>query len=415
VLGIIRNRPILANTFGTLVVRGSTTGTRLIATFIIAQAITPSVFGVIAFVLAMTEIAKSIADLGVDTFTLRHLAITSERNAQKQFLGIVAFTKLISGVVTYSIFIGILFAFYGNNLGFYSGALLGLLIYTSLGTNLAIDYFQAQLRVHSIALPISVVNVCSVLVLYWFSLSHISPLALILVLPISEAISAIILLALLRHETNFAFSISIDDVLKLLRHSAPIAVTTILVIAYTRLDVIFLNQLADSTAVGYYSIAYRITEPFQLVAVTFSISIYSHLSQLFILQPLLFRRKAIQYVLVMLGYGLVSCMLLIFVAPYLIEIFLPKYIAASPIMYVLAVALVVRGVNTSLTAVIQALGQYSSITIVALVNMILISLLLWLLLTEYGAIGAAFALLIGEIINTTIQLILFSKINSLPK
>lgn len=414
-LSVIRNRSILTNTFGTLIVRGTTTSTRLIATLIIAQALTPSVFGVVAFVLAITEIIKSIADLGIDTFTVRYLAITPERNAHNQFLGSVAYIKLLSGIIAYGIFVGILFSFYRNSLEIYSGALLGLLIFTALGANLAIDYFQAHLRMHSIALPISLVNICSVVVLYGLSIVHISPLALIAVLPISEAISTAILLTLLRREINLTFNTSIDAVSELLRRSAPIAITTILVIAYTRLDVIFLSQLVDSASVGYYSVAYRITEPFQLVAVTFSISIYSHLSQLFALHPFLFRRKAIQYTLMMLSYSLVSCVLLILIAPHLIHMFLPEYSAANSILYILSLALVVRGVNTTLTAIIQALGYYSRVTIVALGNMIIISLLLWLLLPMYGAIGAALTLLIGETVNTVIQLILLSKISWLPK
>jgi O-antigen/teichoic acid export membrane protein len=407
----MRSRPVVANTLGTLLIRGTTAGTRLVVSFIIAHAVSPSAFGVIAFVLAGTEIVKSIVDLGIDTFAVREIATIYSKDEQSRFLEKIAFIKLVSGMLGYSIFAGILFVLYHNSFEFYIGILIGVLIFTALGTNLAIDYFQARLRMSAIVLPIVVVNFCSILVLYGLVLLHAHPVVLIAILPFSETISAFILLVILRQETQMVFGrLSWQAMLEILRHSAPIAGTTIFVIVYTRLDVLFLNLFANSADVGYYSVAYRLTEPFQLVAASFGISIYSHLSQIYTLHPERINHKAMRYAGIMFIYALCSCVLLISVAPYFITIYLPAYIPSIHILRVLAFGLIVRNLNACLTAVIQARGQFLYITVIAFGNMFVIIGLLLVLLPLYGAIGAAIALLLGEVVNSIIQFsVLFGK------
>lgn len=407
----IRSRPVVANTLGTLLVRGATTGTRLVVSFIIAHAVSPSAFGVIAFVLAGTEIVKSIADLGIDTFAVRQIATIYSQDVQNRFLEKVAFVKLVSGMLGYSIFAGSLFVLYHNSFEFYVGILIGVLIFTSLGANLAIDYFQARLGMHAIVLPIIAVNFCSILVLYGLVLLHAHSVVLVAILPFSEMVSACILLIMLRQETQMVFGrVSWQAMFEILRQSAPIAGTTIFVIVYTRLDVLFLNLFGNSADVGYYSVAYRLTEPFQLVAASFGISIYSHLSQIYTLYPEKVGHRVIRYAGIMFIYALCSCVLLISLAPYFIKLYLPAYIPSIPILRVLALGLIVRSLNACLTAVIQARGQFIYITLVAFGNMLVIIGLLLVLLPLYGTIGAAIALLLGEIVNSIIQFaVLFNK------
>jgi O-antigen/teichoic acid export membrane protein len=102
---------------------------------------------------------------------------------------------------------------------------------------------------------------------------------------------------------------------------------------------------------------------------------------------------------------------LIFVAPEIVRAFLPQYLPSIEILRVLAIALVVRSLNSSMTAIIQAHGHFTYITAVAFFNLVFIWGLLLVCVPRFGVIGAAIALLIGEGANSLIQTVIFVRIN----
>ena len=157
--------------------------------------------------------------------------------------------------------------------------------------------------------------------------------------------------------------------------------------------------------VAYYSVAFRMTEPFLFIASALGSSMYSHVSTTLISNSISRARfLLIRYTIGILFYGLVCCALLVLVAPITIHRLLPDYSQAIPILQILALALVFRTVNIPLNSTILAFGRFAIITYVAIFNLIVISGFLFYFVPLYGARGAAFCLLIGEGINTGIHL-----------
>jgi O-antigen/teichoic acid export membrane protein len=384
-----------------VMLRGTTMGTRLLVLFIIARFASPAEFGVISFALAVAEIVKGMADFGVDTFAIRELALR-EGEQQEIFASIAAATKLFTGLIAYPLLV--LFFLLQNKSHVQLGAELGLLVLTGLWCNMYIDYFQARLRVREIVAPVIVNNVATVIVaaaVFW-----IKPTvnAGVLILPLSEAFNAWVLSRQFNRELLLARQyVSFREVRLLLRRSMPIAGTLIISMVYTRLDVFALTVFLDATIVGYYGVAFRLTEPFQLLAIAFASSSYSYLSLALANNRQDISRLVIRYSLGMLGYGLVSCALLAVLAPYVIQRVLPNYVPAIPILRVLAAAIVFRAVNGYLTSVLHAYGYFARVTAVATWNLLVIVVALLALVPPWGAIGAALSLLIGEMINTIIQ------------
>jgi O-antigen/teichoic acid export membrane protein len=225
------------------------------------------------------------------------------------------------------------------------------------------------------------------------------------ILPVAEAVNALILYLYFRKNVQLKLQqIDRTDVWALLRQGMPIAISIIIVAIYTRLDVIVLGKFFDKSIVGEYGVAFRCTEPFQLVTSAFAITAYSHLSA--ILDQQKFKeanRFIVKYGSMILTYGLVICGFLLLVAPPLIQVFLPQYQNSIPILRVLAAAIIFRTPSASLTCMIQAYGHYRWITYVSVWNLLFIAALLAILVPRMSAIGAAYSLLIGEVVNVLIQ------------
>jgi O-antigen/teichoic acid export membrane protein len=181
---------------------------------------------------------------------------------------------------------------------------------------------------------------------------------------------------------------------------------------YTRLDVLVLGSFLDVATVGYYGVAFRMTEPFQLMTAALAISMYSHLSATIATNRQNIRRVVVRYGLGTLSYGLASCLLLAVFAPMAIHRFLPKYGPAIPVLQLLAVAIIFRSLNACLTSVVHAYGRFAWVTAVATWNLLAIGALLWILIPRLGAPGAAMALLIGEVMNTLIQSVMVRRLVS---
>ena len=260
-------------------------------------------------------------------------------------------------------------------------------------------------------LPIILTNVVAIVaVAILFAIDRTVILG-IAILPISEAICVLILSRYFNHDLGFAKArVRLTAILALLRSSLPVAGTSIISMLYTRLDVLILSVFFDVAIIGYYGIAFRITEPFQLVTAALTASMYSHLSATLAIGRQDTRRIVRRYGVGTVAYGLTSCVLLVVFAPIIIRWQLPSYIPAIPILYLLAIAVVFRTLNASLTSVIYAYGRFVWITAAATWNLFLIGVLLWVLVPQLGVLGAPLALLIGEVANTLIQTLMVRRL-----
>lgn len=393
-------KPVLSNTLSVVILRGITTLTRLTLLFITARYAVPALFGMLIFALTVAEIARVVADFGLDMYVVREFAM-KPGDEHPAIAAAALLAKLGCTLLIYAASCGYLWLTQAPTQAAL-GSVACLLIISTLTLNLPIGYFQGRLRT-SVALPaIMLTNVGAIgalIVAMWFRPGVTTGLAILL---IADAVNALALLWLLHHSIGPLPMPAWAAVWRLLRGSLPIAGLALVVTIYTRLDVVVLNTFFDSAVVGYYGLAFRLTEPFQLIAVAFATSIYTYVSSL-IASDKPVRPTALRYLVGVLGYGLFSSMVIAVIAPLAIAAFLPTYLPAVPVLHLLAVALVFRNLNTCLSAIIQAYGRFVWLTYVSIWNLILVGLTLFLLVPTMGAAGAALALLVGEGVNSLIQ------------
>lgn len=397
--------PVLSNTLALIVLRGTTTFTRLLVLFIIARSVAPDTFGAIVFALAVVELAKVVADFGVDTLAVRVYATQQNPAELQRFTSTVLLVKLLLGAVMYAVAL-LYYQFESSNAPAVI-VLLGCLVFTALWNNLSIDYFQARLQVRQIVAPVVTTNLGAVVALVGLAALGANSLLMLLVLPFAEALNGLVLFRAFRRAAGIGIEWpTVASVLATLRQSLPLGGIVVIATIYLRLDVLVLSRLFDEATVGYYGLAYRFTEPFVLIAAAFGLSTYSHLSRIIAeaQPPRLVFRTIMRYSLLALGYGLVACLALVSLAPLLIRLLLPAYLPAVAIVYVLAPTILFRALIAALNNAMLAYGRFSVITLVVLFNLVLIGAAMLLLVPLFGAVGAALALLIGEVLNVLIHI-----------
>lgn len=407
-------RPVLANSMAVVALRATNLAARLSLLFVIARLIPPVEFGMVVYALSIVEIAKVVSDFGMDTLAIREYAVGRDAAARTHFAASLAAAKTVFGVVVY----GVLAAYFvvtRSPAQAQLGLLLGLSTFTALLINFSLDHFQARLHVLRVLPQVMLVNlvltVAAILVLPRLPDLH----SRVLCFPLIEVAGGLVLLAALRQEGLLGRPVfRFGEVLALTQRSLPIAITGIVIMLYSRLDVLVLSSRLGEAAVGYYGIAFRLTEPFQLAAAAFGMSVFSRFSAVFQSEPASsLRPLAVRYAMPTLGYGLASALAVGVLAPVLVARWLPAYAEAMPILRVLAGALVFRTMNATLAGMLQGAGRFRLLTGLAVWNLVLTFGLLTLLVPRFGAPGAAWASLLGEAFNMLLHGVLIIRTISL--
>lgn len=189
------------------------------------------------------------------------------------------------------------------------------------------------------------------------------------------------------------------------RQASPVGLLMIIVIAYSRLGVFFLERVASLAAVGQYYAALKVTEPLLALAGALSVSAFPVLSRLVATRDMQgarvrFARYSIRSAALSCGVAAV----LTLVGRPLLGWIRPEYVAASGALTALAWATVFMFQNQLSTAMINAFGKFHLVTAISAINLIVFLVLSYLLLPRYGATGAGLSLLGTEAGNALMQL-----------
>jgi O-antigen/teichoic acid export membrane protein len=404
---------MFSNTISILFVKGFSISARIISLLILAKFSSPDEFGIISLMVAAAEILKFVADFGIDTLSVRDFAISPNKKIRGVIASNVALIKATLGLIVYCLMIlAIYFSKYHSYI--LIGALAGILLLTPLWSNLTINYFQSQLKMNRLVIPTFATSLLSILLMLLAISLKANSITVFAAIPFTELVATVILYFYLIKEVRISKeSLSISKIKDLLKKSFPIALTSISVMIYTRLDIFFLGYFSSKSEIGYYSIAYRITEPFLFVAAAFAISIYSNISSRLISSKNDILPSIKRYIFLASTYSLSISIFLIIFSPVFIKFILPDYLPSLPILNSLAVALVFRIVNSCLTSIINAHGKYTRITKISIFNLLFVSLMILISRDSINGFKVASILAIAEFVNTTIQMFVLIKL--LPK
>ena len=390
------------NSAATVLVKGILAGVRIGFLLWAAKQHGPDAFGRLALCFAIVEILRTVVDFGTEGLFLRNLARCHsrlDRIDQLAKFGVFRVAAAASGVLLYGVVLMVVL----RDPITLTDLLPGLLILTSAGMGYALTYYQSQLRMQRAALlllPVTLLGAAAFVLIFPQQIG--TQLGLLIAFEVTAVSIVVIDMA-----RGGLFSLSAARQVAYLRTgrdvavaSLPLAAVGMIATAYTRLDVLVIAPLAGSVALGLYSFAYRVSEPFRFLASAVDSTLYSYLSA---------RIDAVGKVdlgrlfVVVLCYASVFSVAAAFSGWLLVHVGYDEYRGALPTLVVLGVALFLRCVNGFFTSLLYAEGRYTTVLKIATCNALLMTVIIYPLVSSFGIVGAAGSLLAVEILNFILQ------------
>ena len=213
--------------------------------------------------------------------------------------------------------------------------------------------------------------------------------------------------------SGFSFNGSVSRALTIIKQSAPLGITAILMAIYYRADFIMLSFMKGDEAVGYYNSAYALVNGLLLVSITFSSTLLPRMSNYFSHNPEKvdqLYRTGFKY---LLFFGLAAAFGAAFLAEPIYELIYPdSYLPGALALKILIWALALMFVNSlqNTLMIVRDLKKWLMyLTGAGAVVNIILNLFL---IPKYSFAGAAVATVASELITAVGFLIILRR--SLP-
>ena len=377
---------------------------------LVARVLSLENFGIYTFTLAFVYNFYSVADFGIERLVLKDVSRNIDKTGEY-------FNKLFPLRLFLSVAAIILFTILGVILGQRPSQLLyfvifGLALVPYNLTYLIVSLENAKEKMHFMALA----NVSSILI----SIS-VGAFFLYLNFPLWCILSAffwgnsIVFLIFFfnLHKLGLQLKINIDIVFwkKAIKESWVFALLTIIATFYLRTSVISLNLIKGSVETGLYGSIFKFVEGIILVPQSVAIALFPLSSRLFISDKEQLRNVYLKGLFVLLLCSLPFLFVFACFSKTLINFsFGAKFLPAVSVFPILGLAVVLFFLNSLAGNIIQNSPKVKHFLPFLFVNLILEIVLCLILIPKYSIMGAAWAVVGGEIFGLFINNLFVWKI-----
>ena len=367
-------------------------------------------FGIYNFTLAFIYNFIPVADFGMERLVLRD--ISREQNKTSFYLSRLLPLRFLFSLGAY---IGalLLALALGQNLNqIIYLAVYGLFIFPFSFTYLLTGFFNAKEKMHfmagaNIAGPVLTAILGTAFVLLKFPLVFVFLAAVI-----AHSFTALFFLF-----KSFSWGLKLGWVVdrkfwkKVLSQSWAFAFLLILAVFYLRLSLIMVGLIKGPYFTGLYGSAFKFTEAIILIPQALALALFPLSSRLFL------QDKKKLFRIYKKGLGVLFLMSLPFVLVFsLFSKFIigfaygSDYLAAAPVLVVLGFALVLFFLNVLPGNIIQNSPQFKRFLPWAALNFIVKLILCLVLIPRFSIMGAAYAVLGGELVGLVINNVFVLKV-----
>ncbi len=376
---------------------------------VIAAKYGPNLFGKLALAMALMEVFRTFSEFGIDTIAIRRFSHELEPSRDK-LLGQVVTSKLAAAGVGYVISLLVLVAMAHDRTTLFFGVIAGLSLFSANLVGAFTSYYQSQLKMAS-AFPATALAYCIYIAASLIAIfSHAPLIGVVCLLPACEFLNFVLLYRKLPHLPALRFDPLVT--LSLFKESLPLGLMSVMTMLCFRLDNMVIFKFLGSAALGLYAAGYRIVEPALMVPHAFSISLFAILSST---PQITSRRGDLRAVLHTMwpAYLFILCAAgtLVFTGQPVLNRFGGSYAGVYPVLRILSFVLFFRTINITLTSVLNSRGKYSILAKITATTLMTNALLAFLLIPEFGIVGAAWAAFGTELWHMS-GLALFTKIGS---
>jgi len=255
---------------------------RLVSLFVIiylARYLGTAGFGKYSFVFAYLAFFGIITDLGLQQILVREMA--REPSTAPVLIGNAYFIRLLLTVFAVGLAIVIITLLqYPDDTTLYIYIASFTLLFVSFSDFYA-TIFQANLAMEYHVIAKLAFKFVSAGLILWIIFSHGTLVQVMIVLVFSEGIKTLLSYLFSRKFVRPSFAIDFGLWRYLLKECLPLALTSVIVILYFRIDVIMLSMMKGDDAVGIYSAAYRLCDPFSLIPYALMMSLFPLMSRYF--------------------------------------------------------------------------------------------------------------------------------------
>jgi O-antigen/teichoic acid export membrane protein len=216
-----------------------------------------------------------------------------------------------------------------------------------------------------------------------------------------------------RHVYSIRFIPTFDKKIFLFlgRIAIPFALAAIFARLYSYADSILLSKMAGDVAVGWYSIAYKITYAFQFIPLALIAALYPRFSEYFVHSKdrlaYVFERAVVYLLLIVLpiavGIGILA-------RDIVITVFTVDYINAIVPLQILLAGLVFSFISFPVGAFLNACNRQVTQTVITAGVLVVNVTLNLVLIPRMGVSGAAVAALVGNMLLTVFGYMIVPKI-----
>jgi O-antigen/teichoic acid export membrane protein len=384
-------------------------GESFIYVILVARYLGPQGLGVLNFAIALIAVFSVFANFGLTTITTREVARDPSK-ASKYAANVIPI-QLLFALLT----IGLI-AVFVNALGYsqqtiYVVYVLSVGIIVSTFSSIFLAIFQAFERLEFQAIVwviISVIQLCGAVIAIQLHL-HVVAFALLSLLMGVVALAYVYAICVRRFfvpglEADFTFWKST------LTEAWPMAAMAISVMIYFRIDAVIISVIQGTTAVGFYSIAYNLSEASTVVSSMFIASIFPILSRLHETSKTSFEDMCAQSIRYMLYLAVpMAFFVTLWAKPIVPLLFGVAYVPSVAALQILIWAAAIMYVTMVLGAACVAANLQRMNMKLTFVGVAVNIGLNVLLIPKYSYIGASFATVATEAFGLALVLVVLGR------
>lgn len=362
-------------------------GAKTLAIVLITRELGVDTGGSFIFLIGTLEILRVVSDFGVDIFVIKKY---SDVENPIKLLKKVFFQKVSIGIFVSILFFVISYAFgYGRDIYIP----ISLSLFFALLFNLSNSYFQSQNLNKALSPSIALALVLTFLSYGVQFILKIPFTAWDYLLAEGFFVSAVTIHLFRKvgwKSIRAEGKITLKDVFVLYRHTVSIGLNAMVVIIYSRLDNIYIKNIVPEGLAAYGQI-FRLVDPLVMVSSLFSTVAYAKFSRMD-LRSYGNITKVYPFIYMIVGYITLST-----VCYYAVLSFFGRYIILdneNNNIMILGFLLIagIKCMNGALTSIIQSQGLYRFGLYIALICMFIAIPLMYILVHQYGTIGAIFTI-----------------------
>lgn len=357
-------------------------------------------FALIAGILSAIEIARPVSDLGAENIIYGRLG-NAQRVLPRVVQKIFRIRLQIAGLISLIGIIGLI------GFGHANVASLFLLpvIVAMLNTNLALmQKVHAYRNITVLSITSLGISVGSVCIAYW---SQADSLLLSLLLICPEVIAGFIGIYFCRSSWQSFWSGSLkfkNSIRKLLPYLLPSISIGVIVMIYSRLDIIYIRPVLGEQAQANFSLAFRLVDPFFLILSLASLTLLAELGSnnspnAKRISKYLLSKIGVNFYFLFFGFFCVLAFSL-----YNLSIYFFNFpLVAASLLVVFVLTIPIRLLNIFYSSLLQRAGKFNLIFFAAMLTLICTFTFAILFGMLYGVLGVAVAAALAELINMLYQ------------